>query len=259
MHHDEIINLFRAAAEDREHGASEIERSLIRGLLGVEGRLRLDSLHRGLKVLADGQPAMANLRAMAAWMAAVESPASCRSRLERRAAVLDELPERLAANAWPHVSRVARVVTISRSSAVAAVVEGAWDRGWQGSVVVFDGTASGRGPDQVQRLSKRGDARSERNGTASQLLRDASVLVLVGADAVGPRRFVNSAGTARLLEQARSRRVQRVVVADTGKNVEEGVVDEIVALSPRHREPSGEEWSIFEAVSLELVTARVAE
>ncbi len=259
MHHDEIIDLFRAAAEDREHGASEIERSLIRGLLGVEGRLRLDSLHRGLKVLADGQPAMANLRAMAAWMAAVESPASCRSRLERRAAVLDELPERLAANAWPHVSRVARVVTISRSSAVAAVVEGAWDRGWQGSVVVFDGTASGRGPDQAQRLSKRGDARSERDGTASQLLRDASVLVLVGADAVGPRRFVNSAGTARLLDQARSRRVQRVVVADTGKNVEERVVDEIVALSPRHREPSGEEWSIFEAVSLELVTARVAE
>ena len=56
---DEIIELFRTAATDREHGAGEIEKTLIRGLLDIEARLRLVSLHKGLKMLAEGQPAMA--------------------------------------------------------------------------------------------------------------------------------------------------------------------------------------------------------
>ena len=155
MHRDEIIELFRRAATDRQHGAAEIERTLIRGLLDVQARWRLESLHHGLKILAEGQPAMANLRAMATWMAAVESPASCVSRLARRAAVLEELPDRLAANAWPRVEKTQTVVTISRSSAVAAVVEGAWRRGWEGSVVVLDGTASGRGASEDPRMAGR--------------------------------------------------------------------------------------------------------
>ena len=103
MHRDRILELFQTAASDREHGAAEIEVTLIRGLLDIETGLRLKSLHKGLRTLAEGQPAMANLRAMAGWMAAVESPASCVSRLARRLAVLEELPDRFTANAWPFV------------------------------------------------------------------------------------------------------------------------------------------------------------
>jgi hypothetical protein len=33
---DDILELFRRAATDREHGAVEIERTLIRGLLDIE-------------------------------------------------------------------------------------------------------------------------------------------------------------------------------------------------------------------------------
>lgn len=259
MHRDQILELFQVAANDREHGAAEIERTLVRGLLGIEGRLRLDSLHLGLKLLLEGQPAMANLRAMATWMAAVESPASCLSRLRRRAEVLDNLPARLAANAWHLLENACRVVTISRSSAVAAVIEGAWARGWNGSVVVFDGTASGHGADQARRLQARGDALSERDETASRWLSDGPVLALVGADAVGSRRFVNSAGTKRLLEGARRRGVDVVLVADSGKDVDEEVVDEITRLSPLHRQGPGREWPIFEAVPLELVAVRITE
>jgi translation initiation factor 2B subunit (eIF-2B alpha/beta/delta family) len=256
---DEILELFRRAATDREHGALEIERTLIRGLLDSGARLRLDSLHHGLKTLAEGQPAMANLRAMAAWMAAAESPASCVSRLARRAAVLEELPNRLAANAWPLVENTRVAVTISRSSAVAAVLEGAWRRGWDGSVVVLDGTTSGRGADQAQRLQVSGCVVSRPDSAASEILEQPSVIVVVGADAVGRRRFVNSAGTGDLLAAARCTGVDIVLVADSGKDVSEDVVDEIVRLSPIHRETEDASWPIFEAVSLDLVTARVTE
>ncbi len=259
MFRDEIIELFRAAAEDREHGAMEIERSLIRGLLESGCRIRLDALHKGLRMLAEGQPAMANLRSMAAWMAAVESPASCIARLTRRAAVLEELPDRFAANAWPLVENRRMVVTISRSSAVAAVVEGAWQRGWQGSVVVLDGTAAGRGAEQAERLAGSGIAVARPDAAAPELLDRDAVVVLVGADAVGQTRFVNATGTAALLEAARTRSVETVLVADTGKVVEEEVVDEIVARSPRHREAPDREWPIFEAVPLALVSVRVTE
>jgi translation initiation factor 2B subunit (eIF-2B alpha/beta/delta family) len=259
MHRDEILELFRVAANDREHGAAEIEEALVHGLLGLEGRLRLDSLHQGLKLLAEGQPAMANLRAMTTWMAAVESPASCVARLERRATVLQDLPDRLAASAWPFVKGSRTVVTISRSSAVAAVLEGAWGRGWNGSVVVLDGTASGRGADQARRLGGSGTAVSRPDSAASDALQEPSVVVLVGADAVGPRRFINSAGTRALLQSARERNLERILVADSGKNIEDEAVTEIIRLSPRHRGASGDEWPVFEIVPMSLVSVRVSE
>ena len=256
---DEIIELFQQAATDREHGALEIEETLIRGLLESESRIRLQTLHRGLKMLAEGQPAMANLRAMAAWMAAIESPASCASRLARRAAVLEDLPDRLASSALPFVENSRTVVTISRSSAVAAVLEGAWRGGWEGSVVVVDGTASGRGADQARRLAAFGSVVSRPDSSAPEALEQPSVVVMVGADAVGMQRFVNSAGTRDLLLAARSAGVETVLVADSGKDVAEDIVDEILDLSPLHHEASGNEWPIFEVISLELVSARVRE
>jgi translation initiation factor 2B subunit (eIF-2B alpha/beta/delta family) len=259
VHRDEIIELFRTAATDREHGAIEIERMLIRGLLDAEEKWHLQSLHRGLKMLAEGQPAMANLRAMTAWLAAVESPASCVSRLERRAGVLEELPGRFAANAWPLVETSRAVVTISRSSAVAAVLEGAWERGWDGLVVVLDGTASGRGADQARRLEASGSVVSRPDAEAAEVLKRPSVVVLIGADAVGRQRFVNSAGTGDLLATARNADVATVLVADSGKDVTEDDVDEILRLSPMYRESPGNEWPVFEAVPLELVTTRITE
>ena len=259
IYRDEILELFHRAAYDREHGATEIEETLVRGLLDYGGGLQLGSLQRGLKMLAEEQPAMANLRAMAAWMAAVESPASCVSRLARRAAVLARLPERFVANAWPMLENAETVVTISRSTAVAAVLEGAWERGWRGSVVVLDGTASGHGSDQARRLRAFGDAISQPDSAAPDWLDIDAVTVLCGADAVGSRRFVNSAGTTRLLELARLRGVETVLIADTGKNVAEKVVEEIIHRAPIHREDDGRQWPIFEAILLELITGRVTE
>ncbi len=177
----------------------------------------------------------------------------------RRAANLDELPERLAANAWSWIEVAPRVLTLSRSSAVAAVVEGAWIRGWGGMVVVLDGTASGRGVDQARRLASSGHAISQPDATVTSWLDDEATVVLVGADAVGPQRFLNSVGTGMLLELAGARQMTRVLVADSGKDVEEAYLDDLGARCPRHHEAAGREWDLFELVSTGLLSGRVSE
>ena len=255
---DEILTLFQEAASDHDHGASEIETRLVQGLLALRAPMRPGSLRAGAEMLVAGQPAMANLRSLAAAVTR-EKPEAFAGWLGQRSRVLDELPERLAAAAWPLIEGRRKIVTISRSSAVAAVVEGAWNRGWQGAVVVLDGTATGRGPEQARRLSVSGTAQSKPDALAPRVLDGSGNVVLVGADAVAPERFVNSAGTTMLLELAKLREVERVLVADSGKDVSERVLDEIVSALPRHREVANRDWSVFEEVPLELVSARVTE
>ena len=68
---DEIVELFRWAATDRKCGAGEIERALIGGLLELGDEMEPESLHRGARLLAAGQPTMANLRSLA--VAAVDA------------------------------------------------------------------------------------------------------------------------------------------------------------------------------------------
>jgi translation initiation factor 2B subunit (eIF-2B alpha/beta/delta family) len=202
---------------------------------------------------------MANLRSLAAHADGAASVADFVTWLARRAQTLEQLPERLANSAWPRIESSDRVVTVSRSTAVAAVLEGAWARGWSGQAVVLDGTAAGRGQDQARHLVASGRAVSQPDAAAPSWLEGEAVVVVVGADAVGRRRFVNCTGTRSLLELARERRVEAVLVADSGKDVDDEVVDEIVRLSPRHRESPHREWPIFEAVPLHLVTTRIAE
>jgi len=258
MSDDEVLALFRTAATDRHHGASEIERRLVLGLLAAGARLEAGSLRAGADVLVAGQPAMANLRCLAA-VAAKNDPEAFAEWLGQRWRVLDELPTRLAASAWPLIEDRRKIVTISRSTAVAAVVEGAWRRGWKGSVVVLDGTATGRGPEQARRLEISGSARSLPDALAREALGGSGNVVLVGADAVASERFVNSAGTTVLLELAGARDVDRVLVADTGKDVSETVLDEIVAVLPYHNEGPDRGWAIFEPIPLELISTRITE
>ena len=255
---ESVLEAFREAASDRRLGASEIEVRLVGRLLAVESSWSAEAQGAGAALLADGQPVMASLRSLAAR--AVESdPHDFRRWLECRFRALKELPRRLAANAWPFVESAERILTISRSAAVAAVVEGAWERGWQGSVVVLDGTESGRGPDQARRLAAAGVSLSRPDAAAPACLDETGVIVVVGADAVGPRCFVNVLGTRMLLELADARGIDRLLVADSAKNLPAGVVDEVAALSPTHRDAAGREWPVFELVPLRLVTAQIGE
>ena len=255
---DPVIAAFRRAAADRAHGAGEIEARLIRELLELRPRWSAETLGAGGGLLAAGQPMMANLRALAAC-AGEGDGAGLDAHLRRRAEVLDSLPGRLAAAAWPQIKGAEVLVTLSRSSAVAAVVEGARARGWRGLVVVLDGTPAGGGPEQAAALAASGPALSQPDATAPRWLGGGGVVVAVGADAVSERRVLNCTGTTALLELAADRGLPRLLVADTGKDVSDDVLHDMAAAAPRHRDPSGREFPVFETAPLLLITARISE
>jgi translation initiation factor 2B subunit (eIF-2B alpha/beta/delta family) len=255
---DPVIAAFRRAAADRAHGAGEIEARLIRELLELRPRWSAETLGAGGGLLAAGQPMMANLRALAAC-AGEGDGVGLDAHLRRRSEALDSLPERLAGAAWPQIKGAEVLVTLSRSSAVAAVVEGARARGWHGRVVVLDGTPAGRGPEQAAALAASGPTLSQPDATAPRWLEGDGVVVAVGADAVSERRLLNCTGTAALLELAAVRGLPRLLVADTGKDVSDDVLGDMAAAAPRHRDPAGREWPIFETAPLHLITARISE
>ncbi len=254
MRDDDVVAVFRRWAEDREHGAAEIEEQLVRSLLSLRSRWTPHALEVGAGLLAGGQAAMAPLIALARCIAA-SSPGDLEPFFERRLAVLTASRETLAAAALPWIEPVTSVLTISRSSAVAAAVEGAWRHGWGGRVVVLDGSGTGRGADQARLLG----ALSQPDAAAPRWLDQPRTLVAVGADAVGTERFVNCLGTRALLELAAVRGVTTILVADQGKNVTEEAIDAMAADFPVHREGPGREWPLFEPIPLALVTARVSD
>jgi translation initiation factor 2B subunit (eIF-2B alpha/beta/delta family) len=139
------------------------------------------------------------------------------------------------------------------------VVEGARARGWQGLAVVLDGTSAGRGPEQAAVLAASGAVLSQPDATAPRWLDGDRVVVAVGADAVGGQRFVNCTGTTALLELAAARSLPRLLVADSGKNVPDALLDEMTASIPMYRDTAGREFPVFETVPLHLITARISE
>ena len=252
--------IFDRAAEDRRRGAVEIEFKLIEDLLSERQRWTATGLISGAKRLLAGQPAMANLRNLARELARGDL-ATAREWLVRRSVLLAELDERFAAAAWPLIEGAERLLTISRSSAVAAVLVGAWRRGWRGETVVFDGSAVGGGADQASRLAETMDhIHSQPDSAVSGWLVGNGIRVLIGADAVSPERLVNVSGTSILLELAFTRSIPVVVVADSGKDLPDDELDELLASGPTAAEGNtGRRWPIFEAVPMNLVSTRICE
>jgi len=257
---NELDLLFNAAASDRRHGAASIEKRLIDGLMRERRRWTTDDLVRGAAKLRVGQPAMANLRALARRLIH-DDPAIVEARLTERLVVLSELGGRLAANAWPLIEGCRRVLSLSRSSAVAAVLQGAWDRGWRGETVIFDGSRAGRGRDQARILAERiQGVRSQPDATIPGWLEGEGNLVMIGADAVSPVRLVNACGTMVLLELAATRSVPVVVVADSGKDLADSEIDEILESGPTAADDEpGRRWQVFEPAPLDLARSRIHE
>lgn len=257
---NETARLFDIASGDRRHGAATIEMRLIDGLLRARRGWTADELARGAAALRAGQPAMANLRSLARRLAE-DDPAIVEAYLEQRLAVLGELDRRFAVNAWPHVEGCRRVLSLSRSSAVAAVLVGARDRGWRGEAVIFDGSRAGCGREQARQLAATiHDVRSQPDATMPGWLAGEGNLVVIGADAISSRRLVNASGTAALLELAALRGVPTMVVADSGKDIADDEIDEILAAGPSATDDDpGRSWPVFEAVARRLATMRIRE
>jgi translation initiation factor 2B subunit (eIF-2B alpha/beta/delta family) len=175
--------------------------------------------------------------------------------------LLVELDQRFAASAWPLIEGASRILTISRSSAVAAVLEGAWRRGWRGETVVFDGVPAGSGADQAIRLAATLEhLHTPPDSTASRWLTGPGIRVVVGADAVSPLRLVNAGGTRALLELADAGSAPVIVVADSGKNLPDAEIDLMLASGPEViEEDTGRRRPIFEPIPFRLVSTRISE
>lgn len=251
---DPILEAFRRAAEDRVRGAAEIEERLISDLLALRTSWTRAGVTEGAVILSDGQPAMASLVGLAHRIGALDGD-DLGAHFEQRLRALKRAPEALAAAAAPWIERAAVVISISRSSAVAGVVEAARRRGWNGTVVILDGSSAGGGGQQALRLG----AVSQPDAAALRWLEQPEALVAVGADAVGPDRFINCVGTGMLLELARNRGVPSILVADRGKDVSEAGIDEMEGRAPPHRDETGREWPLFETIARNLVTARISD
>ncbi len=258
----DLFSVFRTALADDRHGATDVERQLIRSLLECRNSWEREVLLQGASLIGANSP-MANLRHLAANLKEVPDLDEIEHLLLQRQGVLDHLDQLLSDAGFDLVMPCSVVVTISRSSAVEAVLVGAFTRGWKGRVVALDGTPSGCGPAQAERYSRAGlEVSSLPDGAMMEAVAEPSgqSLVLVGADAVGPGRIVNAQGTGLLLETALRRGIYTVVVADTGKDVGEGVINDLLVAGPVHREAGpGRAWRVFEAFSRDLVRERVSE
>jgi translation initiation factor 2B subunit (eIF-2B alpha/beta/delta family) len=260
---DRVLDVFRAAAADRCRGAAEIELELIDRLLRVRSDWQIDRLVAGFDLLARSHPGMANLSALADSLSTGGELVSFDTSIADRRRMLARLPKVLAANAAPLLSGCRRVVTVSKSTAVAAVVEGMAESGWHGEIIVLDGSATGRGADQAELLLETGLlVRSQPDATTPTWLHGepSGIRVLVGADAVTDRFFVNALGTLLLFELAERRSISRLVVADSAKQADAAQVESTL----RRMEPVKEEgparlWSVMEKVPSALIGAWISE
>jgi translation initiation factor 2B subunit (eIF-2B alpha/beta/delta family) len=255
---DPVLDAFRRGAEDRVRGAAEIERALLSDLLALRSRWTEDGLAAGAELLAAGQQAMGPLVGLAERITDSDLD-GLQSFVEHRLNALERAPEILAAGARPWIEPASLVVGVSRSSAVAGAIRAAWEDGWTGTVVVLDGSSAGGGSGQARELNRHGRAISQPDAAAQRWLDTPGALVAVGADAIGSERFVNCIGTRALLDAAVARDRPVIVIADRGKDVSETRIDAILEEVPVHRDRSGREWPLFEAIPLDLVTARISD
>jgi hypothetical protein len=185
-----------AAAGDRRGGAMEVAATALDGLLEVAGDP--PRLEAAVAALEAGQPAMAPIWHLAAAARAPDPAAALTALRERLTADADAAVA--AATAWLRrhlAAHPGQVATVSHSSLAARVLARVADRrrrgaGWS--------TAPGAG------------------GSSASTDPAGAVVGLVGADAIGPRSFLNAAGTREL-----AARVPTLVVA-TGVKLVPGEV-----------------------------------
>lgn len=285
---------------DRTHGASEIEERLLEHLLEQVDDAPEDLLEDLLDALVRGvhqhQPSMANLlqlahRARRLWTehcgegadgdAARETLARewrvRLERLQRSEQLLGREITALACELWgePKPDAPLTILTLSRSGAVRAALAALAEAGYPVTAAVGEGRPGNEGRELAAELRRRGvDARLVTDaavialaaGSApAQLLPadPARTAVVVGADAVGPRTFVNKVGTRALASAARERNLPVLLVADAGKDLPPELFDrlDLPAAPAEELDPPTDVPAIgfyFETVPLALVTRRVA-
>jgi hypothetical protein len=199
-----------AAAGDRRGGAMEVAATAVDGLLEVAGDP--PRLEAAVAALEAGQPAMAPIWHLAAAARAPDPAAALTALRERLTADADAAVAAAAAWLRRHLAaHPGRVATVSHSSLVARVLAHLdpdltdSDPGAPHPPGPVLGAPTGR----VAQHREQGIRLSTAPGDPAE-----AVVGVVGADAIGPRSFLNAAGTREL-----AARVPTLVVATEVKLV----------------------------------------
>lgn len=222
----ELAHRIVAIAEDRESGAS--------ALLGRAITVLADGLAAGIPIrpiareICRAQPSMASM-----WNAALEAIAA-----EHSPARFDRFASRIAraaaATARVGVEHLAgpdetgplRVVTMSQSGSVAAVLEAVYQRRPL-QVSCSEGRPALEGRRMATHLAQRGIAVTFYTDAAVGHALECADLVLVGADAISPDWFLNKSGTRMLAAAASVRGLPVYVVASRDKFVPKPIAERL--------------------------------
>ncbi len=217
-------------ALDSLHGAAE----LYARALGLAARLQPDLLPVFGERLLHGRRDMAPLVNLALALRGSSDPAE---ELRRRVFDLRHAGGRIISTAREAISSGRRIITISRSSTVLAVIKALEPE----LIICLESLPGGEGRRAVAELGAA--------GITAELIPDDGLdtgverteLGLIGADVVTDRVIVNKVGTRRLAEGLSSRGKPLFVVADRTK-----------LLPPEYYEPPGPD-DLFEEVPRTLV------
>lgn len=273
--------------KNREHGASEIERRLVERLLELaaaggapESAWNLEELTRAV---LSHQPAMANLlqllnRLWLAWEEAFTDDLPWRrlaETLEERRQAMGHQGGEVGAGLQAALASRSVVFTLSRSGTVLEGLVFLHRQGHSLRVVVGEGRPRREGLLTARELAGRGiETWVAVDGALPAMVRGGSSLplpfsyrreegtVVVGADALGPRAFVNKVGTWSLVMAGREAGIPAWVVASEEKLLPEGLFSclRIEGQDPGEVAEAGDVGRInfyFEEISLDLVTGVV--
>ncbi len=239
-------------------------------LQGIELLIRAEAAGvrtKAAELLADAQPAMAGFRTAVRVAATAADPAAALSALAARITRASDAIARQAADLLELDRRDGplRIVTLSRSS----VVERALQTLQTGrSIVVWcgEGRPALEGRDLAVALSRMGvSVELYSDAGLSSAIPQSSALV-IGADAIGPRHFLNKVGTAAACALASTSGVNAYVLVGPEKFVS----DELFPDLERCAGPAVEIWRdappavgvqnpYFEPIPLHLVSGVITD
>jgi translation initiation factor eIF-2B subunit delta len=256
----DLIRRIDRVAANRESGAAELLTDVLAILTDA---LRTGQPMRPIaRAVCRAQPAMAPLWNAALLAAAPENAADRLERFARRAARAQPAIDRFAATA---LESAAHLVTLSSSSTVARVFDAL--RHQQPIRVSCSESRPGcEGRRLATRLSAAGIAVTCYADAALGHALDTADAVVVGADAVAARWFMNKSGTHMLAAMAAQQGVPLYVVAGRDKLVPAAIAARLEGRSGAPAEvwdapPTGVDVAnpYFESTPIELVTGIISD
>ncbi|NUO80179.1 hypothetical protein HUU05_08890 [candidate division KSB1 bacterium] len=224
-------SLWRAIAVDNLSGASEIYARVLQlfmqhlSLLD-QTKAALQEWPQWLRALLQAQPAMAPLYNLANNLALIfeQESLSEKERIAQALALLHkeilQSPQANAAiaqHAFPLLAEKPRVLTHSYSSTVAAVLENAHAKGVKVEVYLSEGRPANEGRRMAERLARAGMPVHFFVDDARACFVNTVDLVLLGADWISEKAFVNKIGSRSLALLASVLKIPVVVLAGQNK------------------------------------------